>query len=1073
MKTQRYRMKNSERASLVARSTICSRVLLSGFLAIATFGDAATAATQKATPAKVEYNRDVRPILSDNCFLCHGPDKNTRKAKLRLDLREEAIAKEAFVPGKPEESELVRRLFTANEDDVMPPPDSHKHLSAQQKETLRRWIAQGAEYQPHWAYVIPSRPEQPVVKNAKWMANPIDAFVLRALEERKIKPSREADRRTLLRRLSLDLIGLPPSPGEVAVFVTDQDPKAYEKQVERLLASPHFGERMAVPWLDTVRFSDTVGYHGDQNQRIFPYRDYVIASFNQNKPFDRFTLEQLAGDLLPSPTVEQRIATGFNRLNMVTREGGAQPKEYLAKYAADRARTVGTTWLGSTMGCAECHDHKFDPITSRDFYSLAAFFADVKQWGVYSDYKYTPNPDLKGWSNEHPFPPELEVQSEYLKLRAERIRRQMQHLFAAAQDRVATNPTRRAAFENWVLSSREFLGQHADGWARLELIPPPPGVSTVVATTNISETATNITSKTNAPPAPTIMVEGDGDIRVKLTSKKDEEKVELRLPAGRFAALRMERIAGENDEQLDPGAQARGIRLAATLKHQGKETKVAFYRADADRKEPRYSNGEELIGVLAGWKPSSQHANEGQTAVWLPEPPLDAKDGDSLIVTLKSSGPLTVRFSASPLAAEDPLQAGAPPMFQKALVASQDSRSKDRSMAERYLLSTQWDKDVFMQFKKLQAEFLECREGRAFTMITEASKPMTMRVLPRGNWQNESGEVVTPSVPHFLPQPPNASERLTRLDLARWLVSRDNPLTARVFMNRLWKQCFGTGISAVLDDVGAQGEWPVHPALLDWLAVEFTDSGWDVKHMVKTIVMSSTYRQDSNLRAELRDLDPQNRLLASQNPRRLEAEFVRDNALAVAGLLNLDLGGPSARPYQPAGYYSNLQFPDRDYTANNDDRQYRRGVYMHWQRTFLHPMLANFDAPAREECTANRANSNTPQQALTLLNDPTFVEASRAFAASLLFTTPGSDKARLGTAFQKALGREPKAKETSSLITFLGEQRRYYKQNGEDATKLLGVGLSPVPRTIDESELAAWTQVCRVVLNLHESVTRY
>jgi hypothetical protein len=357
-------------------------------------------------------------------------------------------------------------------------------------------------------------------------------------------------------------------------------------------------------------------------------------------------------------------------------------------------------------------------------------------------------------------------------------------------------------------------------------------------------------------------------------------------------------------------------------------------------------------------------------------------------------------------------------------------------------------------------------------MVTEAQQPYTMRVLPRGNWQNESGDVVQPAAPHFLPQPKNTG-RLTRLDLARWLVSRENPLTARVFINRLWKQFFGTGISAAVDDLGAQGEWPVHPALLDWLAVEFMDSGWDVKHMVRAIVFSSTYRQDSNLRRELRDVDPQNRWLASQNPRRLDAEFVRDNALFAAGLLNLDLGGPSARPYQPAGYYANLQFPDRDYKAQDDDREYRRGVYMHWQRTFLHPMLANFDAPAREECTANRPVSNTPQQALTLLNDPTFVEASRVFAANLLSSTRASDKALIEAAYQKALGRAPKSKEAASLTKFLSGQRAYYKENPEDAKKLLTVGVSQTARATDETELAAWTQVCRVVLNLHESVTRY
>jgi len=1020
--------------------------------------------------SKVEYNRDVRPILSDNCFLCHGPDKNTRKAKLRLDLREEAIAKQAFVPGKADESELVKRLFTTDEEDVMPPPDSHKQLTAAQKDILKRWVAQGAEYQPHWAYVVPTRPQAPAVKSKKWVRNPIDEFILENLEAKNLKPSRDADRRTLLRRLSLDLIGLPPTADEMAAFLADKRPDADERQVDRLLASPHFGERMAVPWLDTVRFSDTVGYHGDQNQRIFPYRDYVIAAFNKNKPFDVFTVEQLAGDLLPNPTTEQRVATGFNRLNMMTREGGAQPKEYLAKYAADRVRTVGTTWLGSTMGCAECHDHKFDPITARDFYSMAAFFADVKQWGVYSDYTYTPNPELKGWSNDHPFPPEIEVESDYLKARAAHFRRLIREHFAAVYPQVSTKPE----FAAWVKSSRELVAKLPTGWRNFAVILPDPPSSQITYTTNATLTATNIVAKTNTP-APVVALAEDGAVQLALSKKKEEEKVKFRVPAGRLSALRLERLAGGQDEKLDPGAQARAIRLSAALEHKGKETKVNFYRADADLKEPRYANGEESVGVLSGWKPSAEHATKTQTAVWLTEPPLDVQEGDTLMVTFKSTGPLTARLAYSPFAANDPLQSGVNEALRVALEVAPEGRntSQRELLAERYLLSTQADKDAFSKFKKLQEDFLDCRNGRAHTMITEAQNPYTMRVLPRGNWQSESGDIVKPEVPHFLPQPKGEAERLTRLDLARWLTSRENPLTARVFMNRMWRQFFGTGISAVIDDVGAQGEWPAHAALLDWLAVEFMESGWNVKHMVKTIVMSATYRQDSNLRPELKDLDPQNRWLASQNPRRLEAEFVRDNALFAAGLLNLDIGGPSARPYQPAGYYSNLQFPDRDYVAQDDDRQYRRGLYMHWQRTFLHPMLANFDAPSREECTANRAVSNTPQQALTLLNDSTFVEAARGFAEKLLVAKSSSDKARIALAYQQMLGRAPGSKEASSLAKFLVEQRDHYKANAEETKKLLKVGLRPAAEGIDETELAAWTQFCRVVLNLHESVTRY
>lgn len=406
-------------------------------------------ASTSAPQRKLEFNRDIRPILSNNCFQCHGPDKNNRKSGLRLDVREAAIQHGAIVPGKADESEIIKRIFSEDEALLMPPPSAHKNITAVQKAALKQWVLEGAEYQPHWAYIAPTRPAVPTTKDTSWVANPIDAFILSHLESKNIKPSPQADKSALLRRLSLDLTGLPPTPEELEAFLKDNHPDAYERQVDRLLASPHFGEKMAVPWLDAVRFADTVGYHGDQNQNIFPYRDYVIESFNKNKPFDLFTTEQLAGDLLPKPTTEQLIATGFNRLNMVTREGGAQPKEYLAKYAADRVRTVSTAWLGSTMACAECHTHKYDPFTDKDFYQLGAFFSDVKQWGVYSDYQYTPNPELKGFTNDYPFPPELEVESPYLVKRQQKLRAVISELLSQSSREIKTICDKHLTWKNF------------------------------------------------------------------------------------------------------------------------------------------------------------------------------------------------------------------------------------------------------------------------------------------------------------------------------------------------------------------------------------------------------------------------------------------------------------------------------------------------------------------------------------------------------------------------------------------------------------------------------------------------
>ena len=1009
-----------------------------------------------AAPAKIEFNRDIRPILSDNCFYCHGPDKTHREAKMRLDVRADALRKDAFVPGKPDESELVSRIFTADAEELMPPPDSNKKLTPAQRELLKRWIAEGAEYQDHWAYIAPKRPAG---------GKSVDDFIRAALEQRGIGLSPEAEKSTLLRRLSLDLTGLPPTPEEVRAFLADPDAKAYERAVDRLLASPRYGERMAVPWLDVVRYADTVGFHGDQNVNVFPYRDYVVAAFNANKPFDRFTIEQLAGDLLPNPTTEQRVATAFNRLNMVTREGGAQPGEYLTKYAADRVRTVAGAWLGSTMGCAECHDHKFDPITARDFYSMAAFFADVKQWGVYNDYTYTPNPDLKGFSNDHPFPPEITVESPALQRRIAKLHAEMVRI---ADEALAAAPWQRASFETWRKETLQMLSVTGNGW-----YPPMPQV--VIDGKAIPQEMENgpLSAEQQAAQSgddrlftiqPTLMV---------LFRKKPAVKTDIVLAPGArtVAAIRitLHTPAMHGRSVFRDGTKSVTFKPRFTLTPKGgKVAPLAIRHADSATAEPRYSDGFETIGIRDGWKISDTQGVERE-GTYVLEQPVQLKEGDSITVHLGENHFGAVQTELSALVLDD-LKTTNAAHAVKPLIMQGES---DAKLA--YLLGTAWNRAAYDRAKALQADLWDCRDGRTPVVVTESiGKPLITRVLPRGNWQDESGEVVAPAPPHFLPPflKPADGQRLTRLDLAKWLVAPENPLTARVFMNRLWKQFFGNALSAQTDDVGAQGEWPSHPELLDWLAVEFRESGWDVKHMVKMIVSSATYRQASSLRSELRDSDPQNRLLASQNPRRLDAEFVRDNALAVAGLLNLEMGGPPVHPYQPPGYYAQLQFPDRDYHAELDERQYRRGIYAHWQRTFLHPMLANFDAPSREECAAFRTVANTPQQALTLLNDPTFVEAARVFAARLL-AAGANDDSRIDLAFQQTLSRAPKPAERQSLTAFLAAQRDYFTQHADDAKKTLTSGVAAAPASADAAEIAAWTQLCRVVLNLHETITRY
>ena len=1016
----------------------------------------------------VRFNRDIRPIMSDTCFHCHGFDPKSRKGGLRLDIREEALkagksGEIAIVPGKPDESEIIKRIFSNDPEDVMPEKAAHKTLTAAQKELFRRWVAEGAVYEPHWAYKPLEAPVVPPMPAAG--KNPIDAFVAAKLAEKKTTPSPEATKERLLRRLSLDLTGLPPTPAETAAFVADHSADAFEKQVDRLLASPHFGERMAVWWLDIARFADTVGYHGDQNQRIFPYRDYVINAFNTNKPFDVFTREQLAGDLLPNPTEEQLTASGYNRLNMMTREGGAQPKEYLAKYGAERVRSVSNAWLGSTFGCAECHDHKFDPIKSADFYSLQAFFADVKQWGVYANYAYTPEPELKGVGNEHPFFPEARVKNAYLAKQDARLRAELEAHYADVAKGLAADPKALAAYQTWQQGIVAALARHPSGLISpagttlLKSAAPAPAAN--AAPKNTDAAKAKMKAKAPAAPTPTPFA-ADSWVKIPKALGKGDDFV-LRLDAAGISVAAVRLDLPKASLPADATATL-GLRFAIA-DAKGKERGVAASLADASHREPRYNSGVEQTDINGGW--SLKMPSADVHAVWVLDAAVTLKPDEKFVVHLDSAPVLTLKVSLSPLSHHDPLQVTSP-----ANLAAASAQPTAASMPG-YLASATDKREALLKARALNVELRRQNQGYAWTMVTQATKPLEVRVLPRGNFLDQSGPVVLPSTPSFLPGLRTSTEqkRLTRLDLADWITSKDNPITARTFMNRLWQAFYGTGLTAVLDDLGSQGELPSHPELLEWLALEFRDKGWDVKRMVRLMVTSHTYRQSSSLRPDLKELDPANRLLASQNPRRLDAEFIRDNALAVAGLLHAaDIGGPSAKPYQPAGYYEPIQFPNRTYVASTGPDQWRRGLYMHWQRMFLHPMLVNFDAPARDECTALRSYSNTPQQALTLLNDPVFVEAARAFAARLL-AHPESE--RLAHAFRLAVGREIKSAERPSLEKLVADQKAYYTAHPEDAAKLLKVGQAPAPIGVDPAELAAWTQACRVLLNSHEAITRY
>ena len=999
---------------------------------------------------EIQFNRDIRPILSDKCFYCHGPDKNQRKGKMRLDIREEALAKEAFVPGKPDESELVRRIFTTDADDLMPPPDAHKELTSAQKDLLKRWIAQGANYQKHWAYELPLRPVVPAGQNG------IDYLVGKRLKEIGLKPSPEADRRTLSRRLHFDLVGIPPQPDEVAAFENNRAKDAYGRLVEDLLASPHYGERMAIGWLDVVRFADTIGYHSDNPRNIWPYRNYVIDAFNRNKPFDQFTREQLAGDLLPKPSQETQVASAFNRLLLSTEEGGAQPKDYEARMLTDRVRAVSSVWLGQTIGCAQCHDHKFDPTTQRDFYSLGAFFADIEE-------------PIIGRREDGMLVP-TDEQATGLAKRDVELKR-LQANFDAP------HPELKPRLAEWDKAQRAALARDA-GWTALR----PTKIE--------SAGGAKFETKDDA----SILVSGN---------KPDKDTYTLRVssvPEGALA-IRLEALPHDSLPAKGPGRAGNGnfvvSEVVATLaRKDGSTQAVVFAAARAGFEQTQVADK----NPYTAWTAASAIDGDakGEKFGWavLPEvnkrhhlllqfaQPLTVGDGDELVLQLKQNnddgshtlGRFRISATADDSIAASALPAPLPEEIIDLLASSNALNAEAQTKLFNYYKAITPElaglRDQLAAAKKAHADY-EASIPRCI-VSKSAKEPRTVRLLPRGNWMIETGDIVQPALPEFLTasyaKPTN--RKLNRLDLAEWLVSRQNPLTARVVMNRMWKQFFGMGLSKVLDDFGMQGEPPVNPELLDWLAVEFMDSGWDLKHMVRTIVNSRTYRQVSTASPKLLARDPDNRELARQSRWRVDAELVRDNALSVAGLLTPTIGGPSVKPYQPDGYWENLNFPVRSYDADKDSAQYRRGLYTWWQRSYAHPSMLAFDAPSREECAADRPRSNIPQQALVLLNDPTYVEAARVFAARIV-TEGGKDTdERISWAWQQALLRKPDAKELAALRELVKKHATDYAADRESAEALLKVGQKPAPAGIDDAELATWTSVARVILNLHETVTR-
>ncbi len=1067
-------------------------------LCLVAVGLAAVRVLAAAEPDHPTFNRDIRPIMSDTCFRCHGPDRIARKADMRLDIREEAIkptrsGRMPIVPGDPDKSQIIARIF-AEGASVMPPASAHKALTQAQKETIRRWVADGAVYEGHWSYQPVTRPMVPAVADVSRIKNPIDNFIQERLHRDALTPGNEADKRTLLRRVTLDVTGLLPTSDETRAFLADTSPDAYEKLVDRLLSSPRYAEQRTMHWLDAVRYGDTAGFHGDNPIPAWPYRDYVLQAFLKNRPFDEITREQIAGDLLPNATIEQRVASAYNRLNRTSAEGGLQPKEYLAKYGADRVRTLSAVWLGSTLGCAECHDHRFDPFLSKDFYAMKAFFADIQETGL------VPDRGARAWGAKLALP--TDAQKAALAALDTKL--------AAARSRLDEAAGTRAADEEALeldLNRRWQAGALAWTWQRPIGARALNGASLTIYDKEPVESNFYLDGSLKTDKKP-----GDGLI-VASGANPDRETyvVTLKPGAGVWGQLGLEVV---QDESLPGARYARGAdrfllsEVEAELVERGQPARrLSFTMATVNDTPPATSAtndpGMPPLAAIDGdvntaWGIRFGEARNPFVALRFADA-LNTTADATIVVTLRHDSELRravigrFRFAlaADPFAwpptgtsgtrarsrdasGRTTWASGVSEEVMRALRRPADDRDEvERTALREYLIfSNPALADLYRDVQLLETERGLLDASIPSVVTTVSVEPAPTRILPRANWMDDSSPIVEPAIPRFLGALDTKGERATRLDLANWLVSRDNPLTARTFVNRTWREFFGTGLSKVIDDLGSQGEWPTHPELVDWLASEFMQN-WDVKHIVRLIVTSHTYRQSS-----LGDTkeDPENRLLAHQNRFRIDAENVRDVILQASGLLSDGFGGPSVRPIEPPGYLAALNFPKREYSASYGEDLYRRGMYTTWQRSYLHPSLLNFDAPTREECTVSRSTSNTPLQALDLLNDPIYIEAARVFAQNAAASggpanLPGFD-AQLAWVFGRALNRAPTADERSILRRLYERNLKRFAADPAIASEFLREGETALPPHVNAVRLAAMATITRAVLNLHELITR-
>jgi hypothetical protein len=1043
-----------------------------GVVCLAVLAAACRTDAAEELPRTIVFNRDIRPILSDNCFLCHGPDKSQRKARLRLDLEENALADlggyHAIVPGRPAQSEVVLRITEKDEKKRMPPASTGRKLTPRQIELLRRWIEQGAKWQKHWSLIPPQRPELPAVKDSRWPRNPIDFFVLARLEREGLAPSPEAQKTMLLRRVTLDLTGLPPTPAEIDAFLNDQSSDAYEKAVDRLLRSPRYGERMAGRWLDAARYADTNGYQTDGERTMWRWRDWVIDAFNNNLPFDRFTIEQIAGDMLPAATLDQKIASGFNRNHRGNSEGGVIPEEYAVEYVVDRVDTTFTVWLGLTMGCGKCHDHKYDPLTQKEFYQVFAYFNNVPERGKAIKYGNSP-PFIKA--------PTRAQQAQLSELaakvrRAEKRFLELEPEMAAAQESwertVDTAKPIPWLFRTGLVAHYDLDGQTSNGCdpdrcgkfrdGPAAYVPGKVGQAASLDGKRFIDAGEvgDFGFFDRFSLAAWIHPTGDkgGTILSRMVDEPRDEGYYIVLEGGKIHVNLIKRW-------LDDAIR---VETASTLPAGGWHHVAVTYDGS------RVAKGIKIYidGELQGLKVNLDDINQ---SFKLKEPfRIGAGGGPGS----RFHGHIAdVRVYDHVLSCEDVGLIAVPERINELVTLAPGKRNPHQAHKLRtYFLEAQASEktqEARRELFDLRKRYQQLDDSIPTAMVMEEmTTPRPAHILIRGEY-DKKGPRVFPKIPASLPPLP-PQELNNRLGFARWLVHPSNPLTARVAVNRYWEMYFGQGLVKTAEDFGSQGAWPSHPELLDWLATEFIRSGWNIKALYKLIVTSATYRQTSKTTPELRQRDPENHLLSRGPRQRLSAETIRDQALYVSGLLVEKLGGPSVKPYQPLGLWKELA--GESYEQDHGEKLYRRSLYTFWKRTIPPPAMMTFDAAGRETCVVRHSRTNTPLQALNLMNDVTYVEAARKMAERVMREGGKTPEERLAYAFRLMTARRPHAAEQEVLRAGFEHHFVQYAKDRLAALKLVSAGESAREPGLDVGELAAYTAVAGMILNLDEVVTK-